>query len=428
MDEAYRVFSREGMLKETVKATDIRSREHARKLWPFVDPSDKRHMVTWVSPSFTDGKRRQKAHFRSLFRGVSIDLEGQFFEDERTRQAEVNESPEHRRAKTLIAAALNRRIYAGRALSWSFLDEDASDFHLEGNLLLGARRAVTEHVLKTPFGATYRLDVTLLSDPLTDGKPPIVLGGVEIEHKHAFDGRKALLAKSIGFPLISVDISEMSLDALNEQWAEQVLTATTRSDDSGRRSTYIYIHDLLYPLYTQIPSFLNKEQKHQFIVFASDAVLDKLRRLLNDSGSTLGYGEHEISAAIVNGKSPTSRLDLERTGQDVGPDWIQYNPNRCLRITVPRPRGMADKQSHLFHIILAFLLLSKTSGLVGYRYRNRAENEDPEEDIWIAKQWLPEGKEYRLHRVLPKRLAEPVNRMFEIITELQRGMDEERGA
>jgi hypothetical protein len=40
---------------------------------------------------------------------------------------------------------------------------------------------------------------------------PMVLGGVEIELGHAFDGRKALIGKSLGFPLISIDITEMTL-------------------------------------------------------------------------------------------------------------------------------------------------------------------------------------------------------------------------
>jgi hypothetical protein len=63
----------------------------------------------------------------------------------------------------------------------------------------------------------------------------MVLGGVEIELGHAFDGRKALIGKSLGFPLISIDITEMTLDELTPEWAQQVLTATTRSHEQGRR-------------------------------------------------------------------------------------------------------------------------------------------------------------------------------------------------
>jgi hypothetical protein len=38
----------------------------------------------------------------------------------------------------------------------------------------------------------------------------MVLGGVEIELGHAFNGRKALIGKSLGFPLVSIDITEMT--------------------------------------------------------------------------------------------------------------------------------------------------------------------------------------------------------------------------
>lgn len=55
MDEAIVVFSRKGIFQTTIAARDIRSREHARKLWPLVSPGASRQMVTWVSPSFESG-------------------------------------------------------------------------------------------------------------------------------------------------------------------------------------------------------------------------------------------------------------------------------------------------------------------------------------------------------------------------------------
>lgn len=39
----------------------------------------------------------------------------------------------------------------------------------------------------------------------------------------------------------------MTLAELTPEWAQKVLTATTRSHEQGRRQTYIYLHDLLYP-------------------------------------------------------------------------------------------------------------------------------------------------------------------------------------
>ncbi len=67
----------------------------------------------------------------------------------------------------------------------------------------------------------------------------------------------------------------MTLAELTPEWAQQALTATTRSHEQGRRQTYIYLHDLLYPLYAQLPAFLDDEQRHQFLVFADDETLKK---------------------------------------------------------------------------------------------------------------------------------------------------------
>ena len=49
MDEAIVVFSRKGIFQTTIAARDVRSREHARKLWPLVSTGASRQMVTWVS-------------------------------------------------------------------------------------------------------------------------------------------------------------------------------------------------------------------------------------------------------------------------------------------------------------------------------------------------------------------------------------------
>ena len=251
MDEAIVVFSRKGLFQTTIAARDVRSREHARKLWPLVSSDGSRQMVTWVSPSFENGKLRRRSHFRVLPTQHTFKPKAHFDDEEANRWSAIQESPEHRRAKELVADELSRRLRAGLAMPWSFSDLDSSDYPLEGNLLLGADRVATEHPLETPFGSKFRLDVAVLGPPVQ--AEPMVLGGVEIELGHAFDGRKALIGKSLGFPLISIDITEMTLPELTPKWAQKVLTATTRNHEQGRRQTYIYIHDLLYPLYAQLP-------------------------------------------------------------------------------------------------------------------------------------------------------------------------------
>lgn len=374
-------------------------------------------MVTWVSPIFEDGKLRRRSHFRQLPVDRTYDLRAHFDDEEANRQRAVQESQEHRRAKELIAAELGRRLDARLAMPWWFKDADASDYPLEGNLLLGADRVATEHPLDTPFGSRFRLDVAVLGPPVQ--AEPMVLGGVEIELGHAFDGRKVLIGKSLGFPLISIDITEMPIDELTPEWAQQALTATTRNHEQGRRQTYIYLHDLLYPLYAQLPAFLDDEQRHQFLVFADDATLQKLVRWMNLLAERLEYPKGVVAVALVNGKSAQSRKMLERAGQVVGPDWKDFNGQRCLRLTLPRPRNTADLQAHRFHMTMARLLLSHADALVGYKYCNGVDNNDPEEDVWIAHRWIAEQSTHTQHRVLPKRLAEPINRLIAVVSDLR---------
>ncbi|WP_420466849.1 hypothetical protein [Panacagrimonas sp.] len=418
MDEAIVVFSRKGIFQTTISARNVRSREHARKLWPLVSPSASRQMVTWVSPSFEKGKLRRRSHFRVLPARHTYSPKAHFDDEEANRWRAVQESAEHRYAKELVAAELSRRLNAGLAMPWAFKDVDASDYPLEGNLLLGADRVVIEHPLETPFGSKFRLDVAVLGPPVQT--EPMVLGGVEIELGHVFDGRKALIGKSLGFPLISIDITEMTLAELTPEWAQKVLTATTRSHEQGRRQTYIYLHDLLYPLYAQLPAFLDNEQRHQFLVFADDNTLSKLVRWMNALAEKLEYPKGTVAVALVNGKNEQSRKMLERAGQVVGPDWTEFNNQRCLRLTLPRPQGPADLQAHRLHMTMARVLLSHADALVGYKYCNGVDNNNPEEDVWVAHRWIADLKTHTQHRVLPKRLAEPINRLIAVVSDLHR--------
>lgn len=415
MDEALIALSRKGRLKETIRARDISSREHARKLWPLVSPDSPPRLVTWVSPTFENNKLLRRSHFRTVSRPRQVDLKRHFEDDEERRQRAANESPEHRQAKDLIAAALSKRLASGLAMPWYFADSEATDFHLAGNLLLGAAEVRKEYGVKTSFGSEYRLDVAVISR--TINQYPLVLGGVEIERGHVFDGRKALIGKSQAFPLISIDITEMSLNEITPDWADRTLTATTHSNDQGRRQTYVYLHDLLYPLYAQVPGFIAKEKSHQFVVFAED---DQLRRLMNwvkTLAKSLEFGDSRFSIAPVNAKSEQSKKMLLNAGDIVGSNWSDINDHQCLRITVERPSSPMDAASHFFHIGLAKLLLAHTDALVGYKYRNGILNEDLDEDIWIHHQWDPDQKSFHRHRVLPKRLAEPSSRILDVLNQ-----------
>lgn len=113
MDEAIVVFSRKGIFQTTITARDVRSREHARKLWPLVSPGESRQMVAWVSPSFESGKLRRRSHFRVLPAHHTFNLKAHFDDEEASRWRVVRESSEHRRAKELIVTELDRRLQVG---------------------------------------------------------------------------------------------------------------------------------------------------------------------------------------------------------------------------------------------------------------------------------------------------------------------------
>lgn len=417
MDDALVVFSRKGLFNTPIKAFEIKSREHYRKLWPLVTADKPHRLVSWVSPCFSDdGKLKTRSHFRTYTGKRSARTSDYFDAKEQARQREIGESKEHKRAKKLIADELQRRLDAGLAMPWYYKDETISQYHLAGDLLLGADEIFQEQAIKSPFGNFYRLDVAVLGKPIL--RNPMVLAGIEIEMGHTFDGRKALAGRSMGFPLISIDITGMSLDQLTPHWARKALTATKSSEAQGRRKTFIYLNDLLYPLYVQLPSTLieGDDFRHQFIVFATDEHLERVKTTLAKVSSILGLHSPTVLLGIVNGKSESAAKQVANLGDIAGPDWREFNQKRCLTITLDRPESPKDVPSHLMHIAIAALLAGKGNALVGYKNRLGIINNYPEEDVW---------NEYRRgtwHRTLPKRLAEPFQRYLAIIDQLHEAL------
>lgn len=414
MDEAFIVFSRQGILKKSIHALEVKSREHARKLWPLVSPAP-HQPVTWVKPYFKDSECAKRSHFRTLHdQGRSSAKSLQSLEDERHRMA--SESAEHRLAKELIAAELQHHMNNGKPMRWSFKDQSISDFAFCGNLLLGAHTIKMEFPLHTPFNCSYRLDIAVLGPPIYQQE--MVLGGIEMEFSHAFDGRKALIGKSQGFPLISIDISGMSLAELTPEWACRVLSDTTLDDPDRRRKSYVYLHDLLYPLYIVSQGILRDDDKHQYHVFDNDETLRKLAHWINELSKKLKLSANDVSASLVNDKSEKSKKALMTAGQIVGSDWDKFNAHQFLRITLKRPDSPDSLAIHLLHLTIVRLLLSQTNALVGYQYRNGESNAHPEQDLWIFQRGIKDRETFEEYRVLPKRLAEPISRIIEVLNRL----------
>jgi hypothetical protein len=189
----------------------------------------------------------------------------------------------------------------------------------------------------------------------------------------------------LGFPLISVDVSDMSLDEINEQWAEKIISMTSVNSEHGIRKNYFYLPTLLYPLYIKANEHLYhiKDTRHQYLVFSSFEILKKIESYLLLLRDILNYSKSDIDISILNASSDTARIQLENAGNIVGPDWREYTNAHCLRVSLFRPTHDAKLlHNHLFHMTMAKILAEQDT-LVGYKYALGNQHLDPEVHIWI---------------------------------------------
>ncbi|EMO9521376.1 hypothetical protein [Pseudomonas aeruginosa] len=410
MHEARILFGRNGELKQIIDAFSISSPEHYRNLWPLVTPTDPPRMVCWVSPVFQGDECKRRSHFRILRKALNPVV---LFRDEEAARIKASESAIHRTAKEMLAAELQRRIDSGLGLPWAFKHESAGGLPMVGNLLLGAREVVVEHRIATapPLNTTYRLDVAILGDVVLRNR--ILLGGLEVENKHAFDGRKALAGKSGGYPLITIDVSEMTLDEITPAWAARVLSETSRTALHGARKTFVYLNPLLYPLYAQIPSEIARHAaRHQFVVFAPDDNLEKAKKNITHASRALTL-EQEVNVQMIRAVNDQCAVRIRNLGHIVGKDWKEHNAGACLLVSLNRPQSPLDLNRHLMHQFLALYLAGWGNALVGYRWRDGAlVDEDDNRDLWV------EGFKGVMYTTLPKRLAMPLRRYIEALSSL----------
>lgn len=417
MDTALVIASRRGIFKDTIKASEIKSSEHARKLWPLLSP-DKTSIVIWVS--FTrkeDPKHRCKAHFRRP--PVAYQRKGirhKFEADEEERQRIICESPEHKRAKELVANELVRRLHKQEPMPWYFKDKSASDFHFEGDLLLAANEIKQEMTIKTTFGSSFRLDIGIVGPPISQKQ--MIVGGIEIEFGNSFVGRKGLIGRSLGFPLMSIDITGMTLDKITPKWAKRIISQTTADDKKGQRKTYIYLPTPLYPLHIQISPQFKVDDKHQYLAFADRDTLKKLSGWLGEVGKKLGYTEKEFTVQRLNAINPKALTQLKNVGEIVGEGWQDFNATECLRITLQRPLADSDfLRSHRLHMTVVRLLM-QSEVLLGYKPCMGGVLHNADEDLWDLSSLGVGGKENDHLRLLPKRLSSPIGPILKIVDEL----------
>lgn len=171
MKEALRIYSaEEGLFSESVKATEVKSHSHARKLAPFVNSS--RQMLYWVG--WGKPKKNNKprvAHFKrypSKNRSISTVASDEF----EARYKESNESNKHKTAKRLVKNVLEKLLTENKHLPWAFNDPEISEFPMTGDFLAGAESIENEYSINTPMGKSYRFDIAILGKRVL--KNPIV--------------------------------------------------------------------------------------------------------------------------------------------------------------------------------------------------------------------------------------------------------------
>lgn len=408
MKEAYRLFSWAGILQTQIKATEINSRAEARKLGPFFN--ENRHLVTWVNWHKRADDTIVKAYFRDLPKNTIKNQNKSLSLDFNSLLEEKQTSSIHNKVRDLFVELLTEYIQQNKEIKWYFKDKRVSDFSLSGNLLAEVVEVVPEYEITTTFGNKYRFDVALLGKKIVNKK--IILGVIEVENTHRFEIEKCLISKSLGFPLISIDISETLESEINKNWCIQVLEESTKnSENSLRKKNFIDIHNVLYPVYLNIPSKLRENNvKHQYIIFTSDENFEKLFKLLQLLQKALQIKDTEVSVQKVrlNPNVETSLTTFENEGSIAGLDWRKFNENQYIRLSLNIPFEKSGNL-YLYHLAMASLINSYIESYTGYKYEKGIKNQDVEQPLWIIKESYLDTKEYRL---LPKHLSEPIHFIF----------------
>jgi hypothetical protein len=233
MRKALRVASLHGSFKE-INARDIKSRPDARKLGPFVDQSEE--WVSWVGW----GKRKTGKSIPPYFRHcgayrTNVDIRELVNQKRRT----CSESEIHKKAKTVTLDYLKKLIAKGEKLPWAYKDDRVSDFSLSGNLLSEVEDVKQEYQYRATSlsDSKFEFDIALLGKSVNNN--PIILGAIEFELTHEFELLKCLVSKSSGFPLISIDLKDVTEQEITEDWCKRRLLETKNSSDDNRRQLHL---------------------------------------------------------------------------------------------------------------------------------------------------------------------------------------------
>lgn len=414
MKTAFRLVSWLGRQKEQMEAIKIKSHANARKLAPFLD--EKGNPLTWVNwskPKINTSKK-VKPHFRHYPIGKKSHSKGYVtLEEEIEEKEKIFESPVHKAAKKSLCMHLQKMVANNLPLKWAYKDENISDFVLTGDLLHGVEDIQEEYQYKIPFlTKQYRFDIVLLGRKL--GKEPIILGAIEIEKENKFGLLKCLICKSLGFPLVSINIDDLTTEDITEEWCENVLKETTHNSDDGLRRNYIYIHNSLYPIFTSIRSDLRRDNKHQYIIFSKEDSFANLIKCLEGYKDLLGIIKEQIhiDRPTLNSSNAQSIKMFDNEGSIAGREWSEYNKSKYIRLTLDVP-NQNDTNLYFYHLIIARLFNAHFETLVGYKYSKGVINDDIDNPVWSI--MSTEGKEIK---IIQKQMSEPIKPVIDYLQEI----------
>jgi hypothetical protein len=400
---------------KSFKAKEFFSREDARKYSPFIGDDNK--LVYWVKPSYEpdSGKRIKGSFFRHY-------PQKEF--DYRKTNKEISikkiSDNKHKKTQELLMNILNKNI--GNSLEWHYKDTRLSDFDIYGDLLQYVEIIEKEYRLEIkPLNfdneKPYIIDIILLG-PIIE-KSRVILGAIEIENTHEAEFLKVLICKSLGFPLMTIDITEYTENEINEKLCMELLLETTNKNVKSRRRNYIYLHNLLLPIYIKKDNYFDFDSGHQYIIFMrNDDDIDLFKKYIKRLKEKLGLTENNVlfSQQKINNDVTSSKTMQENDIKLLTDNLFEYTTNRYIRLIMDRPEN--NKSIFLFHLVLCRLLAINFDCIVAYKNRKRgAYNDNEEKPIWVMKKFNRNTMNFETKRYCPKQLSEPI---FKIIEEVNK--------
>jgi len=243
------------------------------------------------------------------------------------------------------------------------------------------------------------------------------LGAIEIENTHEAEFLKVLVCKSLGFPLMTIDITEYMENEINEKLCMELLLETTSNNAKSRRRNYIYLHNLLLPIYIEKGNYFQFSDGHQYIIFMkNDNDIDLLKKYIKILKEKLELTENNVlfSQQKINNEIISSKTMLENDLKLLTENLSEYMTNRYIRLIMDRPEK--NRSIFFFHLVLCKLLALNFDCIVAYKNVRKGNiNYNEEDPIWEVTRYNTTTMNVDKKRYCPKQLSEPIFKIMEEI-------------